>query len=344
MSIGITKTATGDGVSELVQLHICVQDEDWLGTFDRIEVERSRGLSTGPFEPLTADTWEAARIPKDGGDAAASPPTGPTLAIVGDTLELRVNEQDDYTVTFTDPGPGVLTQAEAVSQINTALPQVVQAWIDSDATIVLATYEAGTGAALRVVGGDAAPKLGLPTTEPDSISFGKAAKLALVPGKERYTFVDIRGATEYFYRTRFFSTVNNTASEYSHPQLSTQFSGVDAGNLVCGQVRLSRMNGQPLSGVQVRVINRSGLHETEGWLVAGRQLQAITDDGGLASFTLIRGMQVDVAIDGTSLVRTLTVPTDPEEGVFNLLDPALGPDDYFRVKHPDIEYAYKRTL
>jgi hypothetical protein len=96
--------------------------------------------------------------------------------------------------------------------------------------------------------------------------------------------------------------------------------------------------------VQVRVFNRAGLFEKSGALVSGNQLTALTDASGVASFSLVRGMTVEVAIDGTSLVRQITVPEDPAEGVFNLLDPAIGPDDYFRVKHPDIQYAYKRTL
>ncbi len=345
MSVSISKTVTGgDEASELVQLHICVQDDDWLGTFDSIEVERSRGLSTGPFEPLTAPTWKSARVPETGGDEPTVPAVSGTYDVVGDELLLRVNEIDDYTVTFTDPGPGFLTLHEAAAQITTDLPQIVRAWVDEDSNLVLETYEPGTGACLRVVGGDAAPKLGLPTVEPDSLAYGKAAKIALQAGKERYTFTDIRGSTEYFYRTRFHGSANNVASEYSQPQPSTQSIGLGAENLVCGQVSLVRLDGRPLCGVNVRVYGQDKLVEVGDRLVTGRQLQAVSDADGIAQFTLVRGMEVTVAIDGTALVRDITVPEDIEEGVFNLLDPSLGPDDYFRVQHPDIEYAQRRTL
>lgn len=345
MSVSISKTVTGgDEASELVQLHICVQDEDWLGTFDTIEVERSRGLSTGPFEPLTATTWKSARVPEDGGNEPATPAVSGTYDVVGDELILRVNEVDEYTVTFLDPGPGVLTLHEAAAQITSDLPQIVRAWVDEDSHLVLETYEPGTGASLRVVGGDAAPKLGLPTTEPDSLAYGKAAKIALQPGKERYSFTDIRGSTEYFYRTRFHGSSSNVASEYSQPQPSTQSLGLGTEHLVCGQVRLVRLDGQPLCGVNVRVFSQNKLVEVDSHLVTGRQLQTVSNADGIAAFTLVRGMEVTVAIDGTSLVRDITVPEDVDEGVFNLLDPSLGPDDYFQVRHPDIEYAQKRSL
>mgnify|MGYP000536589946 CR=1 FL=1 len=345
MSVSISKTVTGgDESSELVQLHICVQDEDWRGTFDRIEVERSRGSSTGPFEPLTADLWASARVPEGGGDEPITPAISAQYDVVGLELLLRVNEQDEYTVTFTDPGPGTLTLHEAADQIEVALPQVVKSWVDEDSQLVIETFEPGTGAALRVVGGDAAPKLGLPTTEPSSLAYGRAAKITLQEGKERYTFTDVRGSTTYYYRTRFYGSTGNVASEYSQPQPSTQSLGISADGLVCGQVRLARLDGRPLCGANVRVYGQNALHEVKGFMVSGPQLQVTTDTDGVASFTLIKGSSVTVAIDGTSLVRDIVVPEDADEGVFNLLDPSIGPDDYYRVRHPDIEYAQKRTL
>jgi hypothetical protein len=343
MSVDISKTVTDGGTVQLVQVNVCLQDTDWQGNFDRIEIERSRGLSTGPFEPLTADVWTNARIPADGGAPATGPVTGPTLAIVGETLELLLGEEYAYTVTFTDPGPGTLTVQQAAAQIQFQVP-LLQAWVDDNARLVLQTVMAGTGAALRVVGGDAAPALLLPTTEPDSVSFGKDARLALVLGKERYCFRDLQGSDGYFYRMRFFDTATGATSSYGAPAPVPRANGLGCEDVVEGRVRLVALNGRPLCGVQVRVFNRAGLFEKSGALVSGNQLTALTDASGVASFSLVRGMTVEVAIDGTSLVRQITVPEDPAEGVFNLLDPAIGPDDYFRVKHPDIQYAYKRTL
>jgi hypothetical protein len=345
MGVSISKVVTGGSAANaLVQLYIYVQDSDWLGTFDYIEVERSRGLSTGPYEPMTGTMWAAARLPLDGGDEPSVPPVSASYDVVGLELLLRVNEGDDYTVTFQDPGSGVLSLFDAASQIRTALPNVVNAWVDADSRLVLETYETGTPAALRVVGGDAAVRLGLPTSEPYSLAYGKASKIVLQPGKEQYVFTDARGSSEYFYRTRFFGSALNTASAYSLPQPATQAAGVGAENLVTGQVRLASLNGKPLRGVNVRVFCRNNLVEAAGFVISGPQLSSITDEEGLASFTLIRGMDVSVAIDGTSLVREIRVPEGAEEGVFNLLDPSLGPDDYFRVKHPTIEYAQRRSL
>lgn len=342
MSLSIYKSVIEGGTTHLVQLNICLEDSDWSPNFDRIDVERSRGLSTGPFEALTADEWSHAVLPKDAGSPALMV-TGPKLDLVGKPLLLRVNEEFDYTVTFTDPGPGYLSVYDAALQIGTAVP-LVDTWVDADAKVVISTKEAGTRAAVRVVGGDAAPHLGYGLYGQEAVAFGKDARMALVLGKERYTFQDLQGKDGYFYRMRFYSTGTQAFSGYTLPAPVPRYKGLLCTDTVVGRVTLVDLDGRPLSGVQVRVFNRKGLFEKSGLLVAGRQLQTITKEDGRAEFQLVRGMEVEVAVDGTSLVRQITVPEDPAEGVFNLLDPSIGPDDYFRVKQPHIEYAYKRTL
>ena len=346
MGISISNiTVVGEETStELVQLNICVENSDWEGFFDRIEVQRSRGLSTGPFEDLTASTWAPARVPADGGNEPAIPVLGPTVDAVGDDIDLCINETDEYTITLTDPGTGVINYAEAAAQITAALPQLVRAGVDADGTLVIQTCQAGTAASLQITGGDGAAKLGLPLALPDSLSYGKDARIALLKDKESYTFFDIRGNSSYFYRTRFFNSTNNTASDYSNPQPANQAAGVSASELVCGRVRLAGLNGKALSDVRVRVFTTPQLNQVDGFLITGGALEAITGNDGTAQFSLVRGTAVTVAIDGTDLVREIVVPSDTEEGLFNLLDPSIGPDDYFRVKQPNIEYAQRRSL
>lgn len=344
MSVSITLEALGgDSASELVQLHVWAQDPDWAGLFDAIEVERSRGLSTGPFEPLTEATWESARLPVLGGEPASVPPVGPALDIVGDTLDLLVNETDAYSVLFTDPGAGTLTLSEAASQITATIP-ALSAWVDASAQLVLATKEVGTGASLRILGGDAAPKLGLAVEEPSSLAYGYAARMALIPGKELYTFTDLRGSSAFFYRTRFINSYTGAVSGYTQPRPPAKGEGLSPEHLVRGQVSLVDLSGRPLRGAQVNVYTCPGLWERQGKLIARSRLHGITGTDGIASFMLVRGVPVEVVIDGTSLVRQIQVPTDSSISVFNLLDPEIGPDDYFRVRHPHVEYAYKRSI
>lgn len=345
MSVSISKSTTvGDGVSELVSLTIFVEDADWFGTFDQIEVHRSRGLSTGPFEPVTSSYWATARVPYHGGDVPVSLVPGPNVDVVDRDLLLLLNETDELEVVFTDPGPGVLTLYEASQQIEGQASGRLIAWVDADAQLVIQTVQPGTGAALRIVGGDAASLLGLETVEPNSLAFGRDAHVALVRGKERYYFIDQRGASDYFYRTRFRSRLDNTVSSFTQPSYAGHPLGVSKENIVCGRLELVGIDGRPLKNILVRVFNRFAPQTVENKLVAGVVVDGLTNEYGLLELNLVRGVEVTVAIDGTSIVRDIMVPTDVSVGVFNLLDPTAGPDDYWRVREADVEYAQRRTL
>ncbi len=346
MGISISKVISISGADELVQLQMSVENDDWLPSgFTAIEVERSRGLSTGPFEKLTAQTWGPARIPANGGNASLTSPV-PTCDVVGLKLKLLLNEEDEYEIEFVanTGGDPTLTLREASEQIATFFPLRFTSWVDVNSKLVIETVEVGTGASLRVVGGDAAPKLGLPTCEPYSLAFGKSARPALVLDKERYSFLDIRGSSEYFYRVRFINDIANTASQYSQPHPAEQHPGIDSAFLVTGRARLANIDGTPMANTLVRVYAGSEVHYVDGRVIGGSALSKTTNLDGVADFLLLRGVKVNVAIDGTSIIREITVPTDPAEGVFNLFDQGIGPDDYWRVKYPDLEFAQRRSL
>jgi hypothetical protein len=343
MGISISKTTVAEDEStELVQLHIFVREEDWYGTFDEIEVWRSRGLSTGPYEELTADNWMQARLPKEGGNLPTAQPAGPSVTIVNDELQLKLNEKDELTIIFSGVDP--LTFAECAAQIQTQGAGRLRSWVDADSLLVIETTEPGTGAVLRVLGGDAAPKLLLPTTEPDSLAFGRDGRIQLLKGREKYTFNDIRGNSSYFYRTRFHNKMLRTYSEFSQPSPADQSVGVSGENIVCGQLQMVKLDGKPLRSQLVRVFNRYKTQQVENRLVAGPSLEQLSDMDGKVQFFLVRGSQVTISIDGTDIVRDIEVPSDPAVEVFNLLDPNLGPDDYFKVRVPRIEYAQRRSL
>jgi hypothetical protein len=339
MAISV-QTVASTGTTEIVQLHLMVSDDDWVGTFDKVEVARSRTLSSGPYESMTAEVWTSARMPKNGGDAPANPVTGPTVVISGTALQLRLNEKDDVTIVFTGTDP--LTLAAVAAQIQTGSAQRITAWVDKDSKLVFQTTEPGTGAALRVVGGDAAGVLGLTTVEPDCLTFGKDAHLQLVQGVERYTFTDLRGSSDYFYRTRY--RIGDGVSEWSQPTSSGQAVGISTDNLVKGTIQMVRMDGRPLVGALLRIFNRYKTQLVEKKLVAGPGLNGISDKNGLVEFFLVRGTKITVAIDGTDIVRHIDVPTDSTVTVFNLLDPSLSYDDAFTVQVPRIIAAERRSI
>lgn len=345
MSISIARLGQGTGEeSELVQINLSVSDSDWLGTFDQIEVQRSKGESTGPYESLTAGTWSGARLPAYGQDAPSTPVTGARIDAVGRDLQLRLNELEDFTVVFTDPGAGTLTLSEAAGQIQAQLAARVRSWVDGEGVLVLETTQPGTGAALRILGGDAVPVLGLSSVEPESIAYGKDGYISLVVGRESYSFLDLQGSSTYFYRTRFRSSTYNTASAYTQPSSAAQPIGVNSTSLVTGRVTLVGIDGRPLPGVLVRIFSKQTPKVVDGMLVAGTTLDGLTDDSGSLEFNLVRGLEVTVTVDGTEIVRDVTVPIDATIGVFNLFDPNLGPNDYWTVAVPQLVYAPRRSL
>lgn len=329
--------------SEIVQLQILVKREDYEGLFDQIEVWRSRSSINGPYEELTAETWKSARIPKLAGDMVSSPPAGASVVIVGLTLELRVDEDQDIVITFTGTDP--LTYADAASQITAQGLTKVRSYVDEDGLLVVETTYPGTGAVLRIVGGDAAPLLGLPTDEPGSLAYGRDPRIAIKPDVEQYLFTDIRGSDAYYYKTRFRNKLSDGVSEFSQPFSLGQALGVSSANIACGQLDLVGLDGRPMANVEVSVHNLYRYDLVENKLVSAQQQNRATDVNGHVEFTLVRGTKVTVAISGTDIVRDITVPTDQDVKIFNLLDPEVAAeDDVFKVQVPNYVYASRRSL
>src|ERR1700734_3619483 len=87
---------------QAVQLNININQVDWFGKFDSMDVFRSRVSAGGPYDALTGDAWSPATLPIG---APTSPPSpsqsGPSVNLVGLTLIFLVNNITTVTVTFT---------------------------------------------------------------------------------------------------------------------------------------------------------------------------------------------------------------------------------------------------
>jgi hypothetical protein len=69
-----------------------------------------------------------------------------------------------------------------------------------------------------------------------------------------------------------------------------------------------------------------------------------TNDQGVAGANLLRGATVTVAIGGTNIVRTITIPEDPTVTEVNLLSEAYGENDLFAVQYLPKNFASRRAL
>lgn len=323
---------------EVVALQLFIDPADYQGVYDQLEIWRSILGGSGPYEELTASSNAPAEIPQ--GAAAPSVLAGPTLPLAGKMLLLRVDEVRDLAVTFTTD----MTYAQAAHQVQLQGLNTVDAFVSVLGEFVVVSVEVGTLARLRVLGGDAAPLLRLPTTEPESMSRGRDARIPLTPALS-YTYVDWFGSRRYYYKTRFRNRDNGAVSDYSQT-----FSGgpevlVPPTDLVVGELTVLQPSGQPLINQEVRMVLTSLRISSSGVLVTGSDLIGMTDAKGHVEFLLLRGTEFSVSVPGTSIFRKIRVPLNPLNGRFNLLAPEVGlEDDNFKVAVPQIVTAERRTL
>lgn len=329
--------------NERVQLDLFIEASAWEGTFDSLEIQRSRSGGLGPYEPLHADTWESAVLPWGNTDSPPVPAqAGRSVVLVGKSIQFLLDEVTKVSVTFTGTDP--LTLGQAAAQIQAQSEGELLSFV-SAGVLIVQTEEAGVKASLRCTGGDAAPLLGLPAQGPFSLAFGQDARIALVHGKTQYGFADPYGSSSAYYRARFFNSVTRVASEWSASFQSSSPAGLPSSDLCLGYVLLVDMAGSPLLNQEVLIHRESAglLAGAGGMLVAGGDLKLLTDGNGRAEQLLVRGTSITVAIGGTNIVRDIVVPTDPTVTSFNMLaTPAK--NDVFTVQVPAPTYAVRRTL
>lgn len=317
---------------QAVELRFSLLGADVAG-FDALELWRSRGLPGGPYEPLTGAGAQPARLPIGAGEAPATPETGPLVNAVGKQLLLLAGATAfAITASGTDP----LTYSQLAAQITAQTLGEVRGYVLGP-VLALETRSVGGSARLEVLGGELAGLVGLELSQP---AFGREPFLPLVEGQLDYSFIDHQGDAAFWYKWRLRSTSLNEVSAFSTPFQPSQPHVVDT---AIGFVDLTDGDGTALEAREVRLYSRFNGQLSNGRVVAGYSKNALTDKTGHVEFELVRGLPITVAIAGTSLVRDLVVPTDPAIARFNLLDPALGTNDVFKVQVPDIPYATRRS-
>lgn len=323
---------------EVVALQIFLNPTDYVGVYDRLEIWRSTLSAAGPYDELTASSDAPAEIPKDA--AAPSSLVGPLLPLSGKALNLLIDEATTLAINFASD----LTYAAASDQVGLQGQHLVDAFVSAAGEFVVVSIGVGSLTRLRVVGGDAAPLLRLPTEEPGSLARGRDTRLALSETVS-YRYVDWFGSRNYFYKTRFRNQTTDVTSDFSQPFSSGPELAVPATDVAVGELTILQPNGQPLINQEVRLSLISLRISSTGNLITGSDLIGTTDAKGHVEFLLARGTQFSVSMPGTSIFRKIQVPMDTTVQRFNLLDPAVGlEDDNFKVAVPHLVIAERRTL
>lgn len=331
-------------LGQVVTLQFSAPESEWSPSrFDRLEVWRSMSGPNGPYEELTSAVWSGPRLPQGAGDPPAVPVMGRYETIVGKTLEALLDERDRITITFTGTDP--IQRGTIAAQITSQSAGRLRSYVLSDGSMVVESLEPGVQAILRILPSEGAGILGLPSTEPESFTFGHDARLQLVPGQDSYAFTDPHGSSSAFYKSRYRNAETDTVSDFSAPIPAQAV--VPLTDLVTGFLDLVDTSGRPLPNREVRLEGSFNGQLVEGRTVVpspGPQTSRLTDKNGHVEFLLVRGIKVTVGVSGTNLARTVTVPTDPSVKSFNLFDPAVGKDDLFSVAVPDVDFAFRSTL
>lgn len=342
MAVTLSNSAEAGAGEQQVILKLVATLDEFEGLFDVLELWRSRSTSGGPFEELTAERYQPARLPSSAQDPPAVLVTGTQVALTGKTLSLRV-EGDDIDILFAGVDP--LTYANAATQITTLSAGRVASYVDETGVLVVQSVFPGPGSSIEVLESEAAPILGLATEEPDNLDHGNDARMPLVEGQTTYVFIDPLGSSEYFYRARFRNTYTGGVSPFTLTVGPPIALGVSTDNLAIGELDLVTVHGAPLASQEVRIHSQFTGVSVEGKTMVGSDLLLRTDVNGHVEFKLVRGQRVSVAVPGTDLVRDIVVPTDPSIERFNLLDPSVGVgDDVFKVQVPTVVYAERRSL
>ena len=314
-----------------IQLSYFVQDiTSALLTYNRLRWHRSRTGQYGLYEPATAPTPTAAVL--------VGTASGPHQ-LNGKTLSFRVNGVTTVNVTFANPDP--VTTAQVVAAIVLATPLVTPA-DDGNGRLQMTSVITGSGASIEILESDAAPFLGFATGDG---AVGQDADTILVSGTHEYFYTDQNSDREFWYRVEFRHSVTLKTTGLGVPFPANKVQQVSKSLTIVGYVRMSDMSGFPIECRRITFANpflpNTVVDQTTRWGIFRHYAQIETDRNGYAEIRLLRGMTVDVSIDGTGFVRRIQIPTTGD--VVDILDPALVVQDEFGIQEPNIDFAIRTT-
>lgn len=298
-----------------------------LLNFDHIQVQRSKiGTPYADAEFITANLATAPVI--------VGTTEGDFHALNGKTLKVKVNGGAEQMVTFTAVDP--ISLANVIAEINGAITGLTA---DNDGTgkLELTGNLVGTAGTIEITGGTGLTILGLTQT----IAHGQDQNIDLQTGVNNYEYDDLSGQASYWYRTRYYNETLGTFGGWSDWIQGSTGSAVSAADLIVGKIKMADIDGSALAGRMVTLVNIYSPLIADEYFMGGRSKQIETDGTGQAETMLVKGMKLDVIVEGTSIIRRITVPDTGTE--FDLLDPALVEDDPFQIQVPDLPSAVRRS-
>jgi len=316
--------------NQLIQLKYFVAEISLaLATYSRLRWHRSRSGQYGLYEPVTT-TYPSAAVLLG---SSVEP-----HQINGRTLSFKVNGVSDINVTFTDPDP--VSTAQVVAAITLATPLVVAT--DVGGALQLTSVLTGRLGSIEILSGDANPSLGF--VEGDC-AIGKDADSILLAGVHDYLYTDQNSHRDYWYRVEFLHHVTLQTSGVGVPFPALHAQSVSSDQTIPCFLRLCDLSGSPLVGRCITFSNpflpNTVMDDSRRWGIFRHYSQVATDTNGYAEIRLLRGMTLDMSVDGTGFVRRLQIPTTGDS--VDLLDPSLVVEDEFGIQEPVVDFAIRTS-
>lgn len=308
--------------NSLTQLAIVVDDiADVVLSYDRLLLYRSVSGVSGTYTELTA--------------AAA---TGATLTGVRkEAFNLNgkpfIVDIDGTQESFTFGA--VITAADAAVEItaNTSATAV-----DSGGYVNITSPTTGTASTLEfVTASTGAVALGFYQGDNDH---GEEGRETLAGGTKLYTIDDYQGSTNYWYKTRYYSTTTFAYSDYSAAFQGREEGSLDPAYIIYGTGYLTDLDGTPVTNTKIMFYNKFVPKIVNNKLMAGMRQEYLTDDKGYVYVPLIKGSTVTMAIENTRFQRDITVPSTGD--TFDLMTTDI--QDAIGIVEYDIPDATRTTI
>lgn len=301
--------------------------ETVLQSFNVIRVKRSTTGIGGTYTAITDNAPAPAQL--------VAPQAG-NYDVASKTLQIKVDSDAQVDVLFSGLNPK--TAAQASDEINTAVGSVIAA--DVAGTLVLTSTQLGTASKMEIVGGGAAVEFGWQAGDRD---IGEDAHVQMIAGQSLYTYTDNDGESTYYYVAQFYNTINGLSSNDSSPFQGAATTLVSSDKLSVVKVDLVDGRGIAVPDQAITFYPEHEPLEVEGFQVALNRapITVTTDNAGHAEVALVRGLKVRVVFEGSSIIRSITIPDAAETDLLSELGAA---EDPYSVVEPPFPHAPRRTV
>lgn len=298
----------------VVQLSIPVGNVDsLLGLgYTRIEIHQSTD-SANSYQEVTAPVAAAALL--DSLDAVT------TFQMGGKLLKLAVDGASEVSIDFSSVVES-WTPTQVANRINEVIPGRASV-VGNKVRLTGAVL--GRGGKLEVTYNDALD-LGW---EAGQVVFGKAARITLVSGTLIYTFPDVAGHNTDLYKWRFSANGNLPVSDFSTPVSGQTQPLIASGLMSIGTAYFYGPDGRPSKTRVIVAVDSTPQNIGGNFVSSSQPLLFDTDVDGFLQMTLMRGVKLRVAVEGTAFIRDFVVPNAPS---FDLLTVMASAVDTFQVQ------------